>query len=124
ADGGLLRLESVQNATEQGKSAAAALLGQERPFTATPWFWSDQYDRKLQMAGLSSGATHWVLRGDMDGGSFTVWHYRDATLLAADSVNASREHLLARKLLDAGVSPTPEQAQDSGFDLASLLPRA
>ncbi len=124
ADGSLLRLESVQNATEQGKSAAAALLGQERPFTATPWFWSDQYDRKLQMAGLSSGATHWVLRGDMDGGSFTVWHYRDATLLAADSVNASREHLLARKLLDAGVSPTPEQAQDSGFDLASLLPRA
>ena len=120
-DGTLLRLESVQNATEQGKSAAAALLGQVRPFTATPWFWSDQYDRKLQMAGLSQGADHWAVRGDMDGPGFTVYHYRGARLLAADSVNASRDHLLARKLLDAGVSPTAEQASDPGFDLQALL---
>lgn len=121
SDGSLLRLESVQNAVEQGKSAAAALLGQERPFTATPWFWSDQYDRKLQMAGLSGGAETWVLRGELAAGSFTVWHYRAGRLIAADSVNASKEHLLARKLLDAGVSPTPEQVADAGFDLAQLL---
>lgn len=120
-DGTLLRLESVQNATEQGKSAAAALLGQERPFTATPWFWSDQYDRKLQMAGLSQGADQWAVRGDMRSGSFTVYHYRGTRLLAADSVNASKDHLLARKLLDAGVSPTPEQASDTAFDLQTLL---
>lgn len=127
-DGSLLRLESVQNATEQGKSVAAALLGQERPFTATPWFWSDQYDKKLQMAGLSGGADQWAVRGDMSqagiagiAGSFSVYHFKGSKLLAVDSVNASRDHLQARKLLDAGVSPTIEQAADVGFDLGSLL---
>ena len=124
-DGSLLRLESVQNATEQGKSAAAALLGQDRPFTATPWFWSDQYDKKLQMAGLSMGADDWAIRGKMNGdmaaGTFTVYHFKGNQFIAADSVNASKDHLLVRKLLDAGVSPTREQAGDVGFDLASLL---
>ena len=120
-DGSLLRLESVQNATEQGKSAAAALLGQDRPFTATPWFWSDQYDRKLQMAGLSTGADQWAVRGDMAANSFSVYHFKGEQLLAVDSVNAAKEHLQARKLLDAGVSPTLAQATDTGFDLGSLL---
>jgi NADPH-dependent 2,4-dienoyl-CoA reductase/sulfur reductase-like enzyme len=123
ADGSLLRLESVQNATEQGKSAAAALLGQDRPFTATPWFWSDQFDRKLQMAGLSMGADAWAVRGDMAGGGFSVYHFQGERLLAVDSVNAAKDHLQARKLLDAGVSPTPAQAADLSFDLGSLLPR-
>jgi 3-phenylpropionate/trans-cinnamate dioxygenase ferredoxin reductase subunit len=122
-DGNLLRLESVNNATEQGKSAAAALLGQERPFTSTPWFWSDQYDKKLQMAGLSMGADQWAVRGDMSSGSFTVYHYKGDTLIAADSVNASKDHLLVRKLLDAGISPKQAQAADMAFDLSSLLPR-
>ena len=121
ADGSLIRLESVQNATEQGKSAAAALLGQERPFTATPWFWSDQYDKKLQMAGLSGGAEQWAVRGDMTGASFSVYHFRAGQLIAVDSVNAAKDHLQARKLLDAGLSPAPEQAADLGFDLGSLL---
>lgn len=120
-DGSLLRLESVQNATEQGKSAAAALLGQDRPFTATPWFWSDQYDKKLQMAGLSTGADQWAVRGDMAANSFSVYHFKGEQLLAVDSVNAAKEHLQARKLLDAGVSPTLAQAADTGFDLGSLL---
>ena len=120
-DGSLVRLESVQNATEQGKSAAAALLGQDRRFTATPWFWSDQYDRKLQMAGLSGGAEQWAVRGDMAGASFSVYHFRADKLIAVDSVNAAKDHLQARKLLDAGISPTPEQAADLGFDPGSLL---
>jgi hypothetical protein len=122
ADGSLLRLESVQNATEQGKSAAAALLGQPRPFTATPWFWSDQYDKKLQMAGLSTGADAWTVRGDMAAGaSFSIYHFRAGKLVGVDSVNAAKDHLQARKLLDAGVSPTVAQVEDSGFDLAGLL---
>ena len=124
ADGTLLRLESVQNATEQAKSAAAALLGQDRPFTATPWFWSDQYDKKLQMAGLSAGADAWALRGDMAAGPFSIYHFKAGRLLAVDSVNSAKDHLLARKLMDAGVSPTLEQAADAGFDLNSLLPKA
>lgn len=123
ADGTLLRLESVNNATEQGKSAAAALMGQARPFTGAPWFWSDQYDRKLQMAGLSAGADQAVLRGSLDAPGFSCWHFRQGRLLAVDTVNAAREHLLARKLLDAGVSPTPAQVADVAFDLTTLLPK-
>lgn len=120
-DGTLLRLESVQNATEQGKSAAAALLGQDRPFTATPWFWSDQYDRKLQMAGLSAGADEWAVRGDTGSASFSVYHFRQGRLIAVDSVNAGKDHLLARKLMDNGKTPTAAQAGDAAFDLAALL---
>ena len=121
ADGTLLRLESVHNATEQGRCAAAALLGQPRPFTGTPWFWSDQFGRKLQMAGLSSGADAWQLRGDLTAGGFSVWHFRASTLLAVDTVDLPRDHLLARKLLDAGRLPSPAQVADAGFDLSTLL---
>ena len=105
--------------------AAAALMGQERPFTATPWFWSDQYDKKLQMAGLSMGADSWAVRGDMAGdinvASFSVFHYRQGRLIAADSVNAGKDHLAVRKLLDAQVSPTPAQLADSSCELAALI---
>jgi 3-phenylpropionate/trans-cinnamate dioxygenase ferredoxin reductase subunit len=121
SDGSLLRLESVQNATEMGKSAAAALMGVERPFTATPWFWSDQYDQKLQMAGLSTGADTWLRRGDMEAGRFSVYHLKAHQLVAVDSVNASKDHLQARKLIDTGITPTAEQIMDETFELASLL---
>jgi 3-phenylpropionate/trans-cinnamate dioxygenase ferredoxin reductase subunit len=73
------------------------------------------------MAGLSMGAEHWAVRGDTASGSFTVYHYQGDKLIAADSINASKDHLQVRKLLDAGVSPTPQQAGDAGFDLNSLL---
>jgi 3-phenylpropionate/trans-cinnamate dioxygenase ferredoxin reductase component len=121
-DGGLLRLESVQNATEGAKAAAAALLGQERPFTAVPWFWSDQFDKKLQMAGLSAGAETWAVRGDMTSGApFSIYQFQAGRLLAVDSINAPKDHMQARKLLQAGVSPTLDQAADLGFDLNTLL---
>jgi 3-phenylpropionate/trans-cinnamate dioxygenase ferredoxin reductase subunit len=120
ADGGLLRLESVQNAVEQGKSAAAALLGKERPFTASPWFWSDQYDVKLQMVGLSAGHDNLVLRGDPATQNFSVFYYRADKLIAVDSVNRPNDHMPARKLLQLGLSPTPAQAADPDFALADL----
>ena len=119
-DGKMLRLESVQNAVEQGKAAAAALLGREKPFDATPWFWSDQYEFKLQMAGLSEGFDVCVER---PGGeeAFSLFYYRDGRLIAVDSVNRPGEHLLARKLLDAGISPDPALAADPAGDLRALL---
>jgi 3-phenylpropionate/trans-cinnamate dioxygenase ferredoxin reductase subunit len=104
-DGSLLRLESVQNAIEQGKSAAAALLGKERTFTAAPWFWSDQYDVKLQMVGLAAGHDRTDLRGDVTARKFSAFHYRGETLLAVDSVNRPEDHMPARKLLDHGNMP-------------------
>lgn len=121
ADGTLLRLESVQNAVEQGKSAAAALLGKERPFSAAPWFWSDQYDVKLQMVGLAAGCERTVIRGDVEARKFSAFHFRAGKLIAVDSLNRAQDHLPARKLLDRALSPTPEQAADPAFALDSLL---
>ena len=121
ADGESVRLESVQNAIEQGKSAAAALAGKARPFTAAPWFWSDQYDVRLQMAGLSAGHDNIVVRGDRAARRFSVFYFRGETLIAVDTVNRAPDHMAARKLLDAGRSPSIAQAGDDGFPLASLL---
>jgi 3-phenylpropionate/trans-cinnamate dioxygenase ferredoxin reductase subunit len=120
-NGQLLRLESVQNATEQAKSAAFALLGKERPFTAAPWFWSDQYDIKLQMIGLTAGFDQVVLRGKPEERKFSAFYYHDGRLLAIDSINRPADHMAGRKLFEQGVSPTPEQAADTTFALNTLL---
>jgi 3-phenylpropionate/trans-cinnamate dioxygenase ferredoxin reductase subunit len=120
-DGTLLRLESVQNAVEQGMSAAAALLGVARPMKAAPWFWSDQYDARLQMVGLSHGYDQVVTRGEVVKLAFSAFYYRGGRLRAVDSLNDVPMHMLGRRLLDRGVSPTPAQAADPGFDLHVLL---
>jgi 3-phenylpropionate/trans-cinnamate dioxygenase ferredoxin reductase subunit len=121
ADGSLLRLESVQNAVEQGKSAAAALLGRQRPFTAAPWFWSDQYDLKLQMVGLSQGYDEIVTRGNPEQPAFSAYYLRAGKLIAVDSLSRIADHMNARKLLDRGLTPTAAQIADEAFDLGSLL---
>ncbi len=120
-DGTLLRLESVQNAAEQGMSAAVSLLGRQRPFSASPWFWSDQYDLKLQMVGLSAGYDQVVTRGDTEKPAFSAFYYRAGKLIAVDSLSRIPDHMVARKLLDRGLSPTPDQAADRDFDLHRLL---
>jgi 3-phenylpropionate/trans-cinnamate dioxygenase ferredoxin reductase subunit len=124
ADGRLLRLESVQNAVEQAKSAAAALLGSERPFVAAPWFWSDQYDIKLQMVGLSHGYDQVVTRGDLEKPAFSAFYFRAGRLIAVDSLSRVQDHMQSKRLLDHGLSPTPEQAADPQFELQSLLKHA
>lgn len=121
SDGTLLRLESVQNAIEQGKAAARTLLGQERPFEEVPYFWSDQYDLKLQIAGVAKGVTASVVRAGAGDNAFSIYHFADDHLVSVDTINSPKEHLTARKLLKAGVSPSIEQVQDAGFDLATLL---
>lgn len=94
------RLESVHNALEQGKLAAAAILGRPRPIEETPWFWSDQYDIKLQIAGLGTGATQSVLRGDPATKRFAVFHLdADNRLLAVDAINAPPEFIVAKQVI-------------------------
>ena len=119
-DGSLRRLESVQNAVEQAKSGAAWLMGRESPFTATPWFWSDQYDVKLQMVGLSAGHDLSLVRGSLDEGRFSVFYWRDGRFIAVDSVDRPQDHMAAKKLLDRGAALTPEQIADPAFDLAAV----
>jgi 3-phenylpropionate/trans-cinnamate dioxygenase ferredoxin reductase subunit len=116
-----VRLESVQNAVDQGKTAAASLLGAREPYRAVPWFWSDQGDVKLQMVGLSMDATESGLRGKPDDGAFSVFHYKDARLIAIDSVNRAADHMVGRRMLAAGMTLSPEEAADESVDLKALI---
>jgi 3-phenylpropionate/trans-cinnamate dioxygenase ferredoxin reductase subunit len=107
---GRVRLESVQNAISQAKAAAATLAGRREPNDAVPWFWSDQYDLKLQIAGLAGGHDQYVVRGDVDGEAFSVLYYRDGTLLAVDAVNAPGDYMAVRKALTQGTTILAEDA--------------
>lgn len=119
--GARLRLESVQNALDQAKTAAASLIGKQRPYRQIPWFWSDQYDLKLQMVGISAGYDREVVRGELSASQFSVFYFKDSRLIAVDSVNRPADHMLSRKLLGEGKGPTPEQTADTSFDLKALL---
>ena len=119
ADGALVRLESVQNAAEQGKSAAAALMGRERPFAGPPWFWSDQHGVKLQMAGQWQGFDEVAIRGSAEARRFTAFYFRGGRLTGADSLDSPLDHMRVRKLLEGSPTLTPAQAADEGFNLAA-----
>jgi 3-phenylpropionate/trans-cinnamate dioxygenase ferredoxin reductase subunit len=115
-----VRLESVQNATDQGKAAGAAIAGKPEPYIAVPRFWSDQYDYKLQIVGLSAPDDLAVVRGAIAEGKFSVFYYRGAKLMAVDSINRPGDQMIARRFIAASLSPTPEQAADVAFDLKRL----
>lgn len=120
-NGSFLRLESVQNAVEMAKACADAIMGKNNPFTAPPWFWSDQYDIKLQMVGLSSNHDQAVLRGSVEANKFSYFYFKNRQLTAIDSINASADHMLGRKLLAIKNTVTPEQAADTSFELSTCL---
>ena len=120
-DGTMLRLESVQNAVEMAKACAEAITGEDKPFIAAPWFWSDQYDVKLQMVGLSSGYDQAVRRGDLKEHKFSYFYFKNGQLCAIDSINASADHMAGRKLLASKNTLTPEQAAELDFDLKTAL---
>jgi 3-phenylpropionate/trans-cinnamate dioxygenase ferredoxin reductase subunit len=122
---GRIRLESVQNAVSQAKVAAAALLGRDEPYADVPWFWSDQFELKLQIAGLSTGYDEVVVRGDREGERFAALYYRHGDLLACDAVNSPADYLTVRKALSQGATIPAERAADPATPLKTLLtPRA
>jgi 3-phenylpropionate/trans-cinnamate dioxygenase ferredoxin reductase subunit len=116
-----LRLESVQNAGDQGRCAAATLLGRPAPFAASPWFWSEQGGMRLQMAGLLPLDTAVHHRPGAQPGSFTLLHYAGERLVCTESVNAPMDHLGLRKLIEAGRHPAPDLASDPAVALKGLL---
>ena len=119
--GRAVRLESVQNAVDQARIAAGSLLGKEEAYVKLPWFWSDQYHLKLQIAGLSDGHTRYVLRGEPAEAGFSVFYFKDKRFIAADSINKPAEHRLLRRILEANIAVTEAQAADPGFNLEALL---
>ncbi|MBC9734308.1 NAD(P)/FAD-dependent oxidoreductase [Nocardioides marmotae] len=119
--GASIRLESVQNATDQAVVAASTLLGGDREHTGVPWFWSDQFDVKLQMAGAPTSCDQLVPRGSVEAGSFTVLRYREGRLVGCECINAGADFVAVRRALAAGTTFAPEQASDAGVRLKTLL---
>ncbi|MEP1354396.1 MAG: FAD/NAD(P)-binding oxidoreductase [Tateyamaria sp.] len=117
--GGRIRLESVPNAIDQAECVAENILGAGKDYVARPWFWSDQYDVKLQIAGLNTGYDRVVTR---DGGrAKSFWYYQGDTLLAVDAANDPRGYMIGKRLIEAGKSPDADVIADPSSDLKALL---
>ncbi len=116
-----VRLESVQNAQDQARTAAMTAVGTLKPYDAVPWFWSDQYDLKLQMVGLSQGHDHMVTRGRPEERKFSLFYFKDGVLIGIDSVNRAGDHMAGRHLIGTGAPIAPEQIADPHFDLAAAV---
>jgi 3-phenylpropionate/trans-cinnamate dioxygenase ferredoxin reductase component len=117
--GGRLRLESVGNAIDMAEAVAANILGANQPYQAKPWFWSDQYDLKLQIAGLNAGYDDIATRKG-EGEAVSFWYYQGDRLLAVDAMNDPRAYMVGKRLIEMGKSPTPDTVRDA-IDLKALL---
>jgi 3-phenylpropionate/trans-cinnamate dioxygenase ferredoxin reductase subunit len=114
--GASLRLESVQNATAQARCVAAVLSGKPEPYRSVPWFWSDQGDLKIQIAGLTSGHEEVLVKGDLATARFSVYCFAQDRLLGVESVNRPADHIAARRLLAVRGDVTPAEVGEEGFD--------
>ncbi|MGZ9098859.1 MAG: NAD(P)/FAD-dependent oxidoreductase, partial [Brevundimonas sp.] len=114
------RLESVPNALEQAKQAAAAIVGRTPPTPETPWFWSDQYELKLQIAGLAEGADRQVVRGDPETGSFAVFHLNGDRILCVEAVNAPAEFMAGRQMIAKGMTVDVAKLADPAVSMKAV----
>ena len=115
-----LRLESVHNAVEQAKTAAANICGIDTAYNQVPWFWSDQYDLKLQIAGLSDGYDDVVIRGNPAERSFSCLYLREGRLIAVDAINAPRDFVQSKQLIADGTILDADRLADSDVTLKEL----
>ena len=122
AGGSRIRLESVQNANDQANTAARAIMGTPEPYAATPWFWSNQYDLKLQTVGLCQGHDELLVRGDPAARSFSVVYLQQGRVIALDCVNAVKDYVQGRKLVEAGAAPERTALADAAVPLKELVP--
>jgi 3-phenylpropionate/trans-cinnamate dioxygenase ferredoxin reductase subunit len=117
------RLEAVQNAADHARCVADRLVGKPHPYGALPWFWSEQGELRLQIAGLTAGHDRTVLRGSPEDGSFSVFCYKGDALLGVESINRPADHAIARRQLSAGHRISPDEAADASFDLRAAAAR-
>ncbi len=120
---GRIRFESVQNAVDQAEAVAAVIAGGGAPYRPKPWFWSDQYDVKLQIAGFNLGYDQTLLRPGAREGSYSVWYFKAGEFVSVDAINDATAYVVGRKLLELGISPDKVALADPGCDLKQLLPR-
>jgi len=120
ADGAHIRLESVQNANDQAKVAALDIVGQDCEYDAVPWFWSNQFDLKLQTVGISTGFDDYVVRGNMEEPKFSVIYYRDGKVIALDCVNATKDYVQGRKAVVEGLSLDREELANADIPLKEV----
>ena len=120
ARGATIRLESVQNANDQATLVAKTIMGADAPYHAVPWFWSNQYDLRLQTVGLSTGFDQAIVRGEPATRSFSVVYLREGKVIALDCVNAVKDYVQGRALVIGGLSPAPESLADAAIPLKSL----
>jgi 3-phenylpropionate/trans-cinnamate dioxygenase ferredoxin reductase subunit len=120
-DGRSIRLECVQNAIDQAKHAALAMVGKPVPYREVPWFWSDQYDLKLQIAGLARPDDRLVMRGDPALRKFAVFHLREEAITAVEAVNAAPEYLVGRKLIAEERPVSPERLADTAIPMKNIV---
>ncbi|MDK1483037.1 oxidoreductase C-terminal domain-containing protein, partial [Sinorhizobium sp. 6-117] len=116
-----IRLESVQNAVDQAEAVAAILAGSSEPYDPRPWFWSDQYDVKLQIAGFGLGHDETLVRPGQREGSVSVWYFRQGKFIAVDAINDAKAYVTGKKLLESGTTPDRAKLADPDTDLKSLL---
>ena len=116
-----IRLESVPHAIDQAETVAANICGAQRPYIASPWFWSDQFDVKLQIAGLNANYDRVVVRRDGRPGVASHWYFRGNTLLAVDAMNDARSYMIAKRLIASGISPDPGSVSNPASDLGHFL---
>lgn len=116
-----LRLESVPNAMGQARTAVASICGEQQPYDEVPWFWSDQYDVKLQTVGLCEGYDELVVRGDQSERKFAVFYLQEKRLIATDAINSPAEFMVSKKLVAARAHPDPEQLANPDVALKTLL---
>lgn len=120
--GRTIRLESVQNATEQARVAAITLCGKEQSYDALPWFWSDQYDLKLQIAGLSQGYDELIIRGDRENSrSFAAFYLQDGVIISVDAVNRASEFMMGKRLITGKVAVDKVQLADENVSMKELI---
>lgn len=118
-----LRLESVHNAVEQAKTAAASMCGKTMPYGQVPWFWSDQYNYRLHMVGIPSENAQTVIRGSVEDGKFSVLFFYDDQLVACHAVNRPADYMNCRKILENNIKLSPDNASKANFDFSKLVPK-
>src|SRR5699024_5974968 len=115
-----MRLECMQNASDQAEIAARTLCGHRTAYTAVPWFWSDQYDTKLKIAGVSQGYDQAVVRGDPGQGQFAVYYLQDHRLIAVDAINSPKDYMMGKRLIAKQTTPDPARVADTSIPVKAL----